>query len=248
MASGRDKPAHHALAGPEKGMHEHVLRGRGPNTMTLASLQELSDWLARHPDTPLLIRGEGQAFSAGLDLDALIAGDPRQISDAIEAAAQALFLHRAPTVAAVEGHAIAGGCLLLQACDLRICRDDDRIRIGMPGVALGINYPPVLMRILQYRVAPQALDRVLLEAANHAPRQALSLGLLDEVTADALGVARESLQRLAAHPPQAYAAAKRALRETAVAVPAEERQRFDRDFAAHWAAEGLRRQRRDKTR
>ncbi len=227
-------------------MHEHLLRGRGPNTMTLESLQELSDWLAANPDTPLLIRGEGRAFSAGLDLDALIAGDPRRISDAIEAAAQALFLHPAPTVAAVEGHAIAGGCLLLQACDLRICRDDDSIRIGMPGVALGINYPPLLIRILRYRVAPQSLDRVLLEAANHAPRQALALGLLDEVTGDALATARQRLEGLAAHPPRAYAAAKRALREPAVAVTAEERRRFDQDFAAHWAAEGLRRQRRDK--
>lgn len=228
-------------------MHEHILRGRGPNTMTLESLEALRDWLTANPDTPLLIRGEGRAFSAGLDLDALIAGDPRQISDAIEAAARALFLHPAPTVAAVEGHAIAGGCLLLQACDLRICRDDPAIRIGMPGVALGINYPPLLIRILRYRVAPQALDRVLLEAANHAPRQALAFGLLDEVAGDALATAHASLERLAAHPAHAYAAAKRALREAAVAVPDAERRRFDQEFAAHWTAEGLSRQRRDKT-
>lgn len=227
-------------------MNELLLTGRGPNTMTLASLNALREQVRAQPDAPLLITGEGSAFSAGLDLDELIGSDPRAVAAAIEDAAEALFMHPAPVVAAVNGHAIAGGCLLLQCCDLRICTDDARTRIGMPGVALGISYPPKLSRILRYRLPPHAIERVLLEAANHDPAAALTLGLVDELVSDPLAVARERLAALAAHPAAAYAETKRVLRGEVLNVSDEERSRFDAGFDAHWSAEGLQSNRRDK--
>lgn len=229
-------------------MNELILRGRGPNTMTLDSLNALRDAVRADPAAPILIAGEGRAFSAGLDLDALINENPRAIAAAIEDAAEALFTHPAPVVAAVNGHAIAGGCLMLQACDLRICSDDPATRIGMPGVALGINYPPLLTRILRYRIPRSAIERVLLEAANHDPATALSLGLVDELVADPLAVARERLATLAGHPPAAYAAAKQALRAGVIEVSEAERQGFAERFESHWAADSLQANRRDKTR
>ena len=214
--------------------------------MTLESLQAFTAFLATHPDQPLLLRGEGEAFSAGLDLDALVAADPRPVAAAIEAAAAALFRHPAPTVAAVNGHAIAGGCLLLQACDLRLCEARESIRIGMPGVALGINYPPTLIRILKYRVPAGALEQVLLGADNHSPAQAMALGLVDACVMDAPRAAREALERLARHPAAAYAQTKRALRSGVLEVGEQERAAFERDFAERWAAEQLQANRRDK--
>lgn len=227
-------------------MKQFVLQGRGPNTMTLSSLKAFRAFLHDNADQPLLITGNGRAFSAGLDIDALIEDDPKAVSDAIEEVAAALFLHPAPTVAAVNGHAIAGGCLLLQACDLRIARADASIKIGMPGVALGINYPPILVQILRYRIPPHCIDRVVLEAANHAPQQALALGLLDELADDEQTLARQRLNTLAGHPRDAYAEAKRVLREHALVVSETERAHFDARFQAHWSGEGLTRNRRDK--
>lgn len=225
---------------------EFVLRGRGPNTMTVASLTELADWLQANPDTPLLLRGAGTAFSAGLDLDAVIADGPAEISAAIEAAAEALFLHPAPTVAAINGHAIAGGCLIAQCCDLRVLADDAGIKMGMPGVALGINYPPTLLAILRYRVPSAALERVLLEAANHQPGSALALGLVDELAADAIATGQQRLAELAAHPPEAYAETKRALRGPAMRVEATERDRFEQLAAQRWAGDSLQANRTDR--
>ena len=227
-------------------MKEFILSGRGPNTMTLASLNAMREFLQAHPDSPMLIYGEGKAFSAGLDLDAVINENPQLISEAIEAAAEALFLHPAPTIAAVTGHAIAGGCLLVQACDLRIGQNHPGIKMGMPGVALGINYPPKLVRILRYRIPPHTIDRVLLEAANHGPQQALALGLLDELADDAIAEGRERLAVLAAHPAAAYAEAKMALRGAVLEVPDAERRRFDERFGAHWNGDALSSNRRDK--
>ena len=227
---------------------EFVLRGRGPNTMTVASLNALADWLAANPDTPLLLRGAGNAFSAGLDLDAVIADGPAGISAAIEAAAEALFLHAAPTVAAINGHAIAGGCLIAQCCDLRVLTDTPHTKMGMPGVALGINYPPTLLAILRYRVPAAALERVLLGAANHPPQTALTLGLVDELAADVVTTAQRRLAELAAHPREAYAETKRALRAQAMQVSSAERERFEQLAAQRWAGDSLQANRTDKRR
>ena len=214
--------------------------------MTVASLGELTNWLRANPDTPLLLRGAGKAFSAGLDLDAVIADGPAEISAAIEAAAEALFLHPAPTVAAIHGHAIAGGCLLAQCCDFRVIRNDASIKMGMPGVALGINYPPTLLAILRYRVPAAALERVLLGADNHAPIKALELGLVDEVVDDAIQAGEDRLANLASLPRAAYAETKHALRAAAVAVDATDRDRFQRLANNHWSADLLSAGRRDK--
>lgn len=237
-------------AGPNtsSAMHEFLIRGRGPNTMTVDSLRELQDFLRSHPTDPVLIYGQGKAFSAGLDLDAVARHGPKELADAIEEAAEALFLHPAPTVAAVNGHAIAGGCLLAQACDLRIATRDPSIKMGMPGVALGINYPPKLIRILRYRIPPHTIDRVLLEADNHSPEQALQLGLLDLLTDDAVTSGREKLAALARHPAAAYAEAKQTLRAGLMDISARERERFAAGFEAHWQADTMNARRRDKAR
>lgn len=227
-------------------MQEFTLRGRGPNTMTIESLNDMRDFLASNSDQPILITGEGKAFSAGLDIDAMIETDPRQVAEAIAVAAEAVFLHPAPVVAAVNGHAIAGGCLLLQTCDLRICSDEDTIKIGMPGVALGINYPPKLLRILRYRIPSHTIDRVLLEAGNHDPTAALTLGLIDEVVSDVMTTARDRLAKLARHPAQAYAEAKLALRGGVLDIPPDEQKRFDLMAERHWSADSLSSNRSDK--
>lgn len=223
-------------------MREIVLRGRGPNTLSLESLRRFAAELEEAGDEPVLVRGEGTAFSAGLDLDAL-GGDLRELLDATEEAAGALFLHPGPTVACVNGHAIAGGCLLALACDHRVVARDPSLRMGMTALSLGLVYPPIVLEILRYRLPNHALDRVLLGADRFDPERALALGLVDEVADDVEAVARERLRRLADHPRAAYGHVKRALRQRAIAVDETERQ-FLLDAAAQaWDPEALRRRR-----
>ncbi|MCA9609447.1 MAG: enoyl-CoA hydratase/isomerase family protein, partial [Myxococcales bacterium] len=137
-------------------------------------------------------------------------------------------------VAAVNGHAVAGGCLMVQACDLRVGTDDPTIKIGMTGVALGITYPPVVMRILRHRLPRHTIERVILGAQKHDPKEALALGLLDELVPDAIAAGRERLAMLAAHPRHAYAEAKRALRMGALEVEEEERAAFEAAAEKGW--------------
>ncbi len=224
-------------------MREVRLSGRGPNTMTIESLRAFIDELAQAGDEPLLLYGQGSAFSAGLDLDAL-GGDLVELLEAMENAVRALFLHPAPTVACINGHAVAGGCLLAIACDHRVVSSDPELRMGMTAVALGLVYPPIVLEVLRHRLPSHTVERVLLGAKRFGPAEALSLGVVDEIADDVFAVARERLQELAAHPRAPYAYTKRALRQHALAMDATERQLRLDEAARAWNPEAVRARRR----
>ena len=93
----------------------------------------------------LVESGRPDSFIAGADVTAIAAvaesGD-REIATGAVRAGQALFARIAalpvPTVAAIQGICLGGGKELALACDYRVCDDDDRTRIGLPEVQLGI--------------------------------------------------------------------------------------------------------------
>jgi enoyl-CoA hydratase len=222
-------------------MHEIVLRGRGPNTMSLALLEQLDRELDAATDAPLLITGHGDAFSAGLDLDELAKADAPYVARLLETMGRVvkkLFLHPAPTIALVNGHAIAGGCLVVQCCDVRIAVDDPAVRIGMTGVAIGLTYPPFVLAVFRHRVPLAHVETALLGADRHSPADALRLGLVDELAPRA-SLRDLAIARLGARtklPARSYAATKRALREPAFAQTDAEHRVFDEEVVPAWTA------------
>ncbi len=226
-------------------MREIILHGRGPNTMSLAMLESLERDIDAANEEPILLTGEGRAFSAGLDLDDLAAATPETIFEMLrrlERIVRKLFLHPAPTLALVNGHAVAGGCLLVQCCDLRIAKDDPTLRIGMTGVAIGLIYPPFVTAIFRQRVPVPHVETVLLGAERFAPHAALALGLLDAITpADSWReIARKKFEARIQLPAHAYAATKLALREPTLASGGAEGERFERDVLPSWTRTLLR--------
>jgi enoyl-CoA hydratase/carnithine racemase len=163
----------------------------------------------------VLLTGSGDAFSAGLNLKEVAALDAEGMATflrLLERCMSALYLYPGPTVALVNGHAIAGGCVLTLACDYRVATDDARTRIGLNEVALGVRFPPRVLRLVRNRVPAASHVPVILGAELFTPQGALAHGLVDAIGADAAAVARARLAALAALPADAYAAAKRALR------------------------------------
>lgn len=229
-------------------MHEITLSGRGPNTMSHSMLESLEREIDAAAGAPIVITGAGDAFSAGLDLDALAKAEAEHVAQLLavmDRVVRKLFLHPAPTLALVNGHAVAGGCLLVQCCDVRVASDDPRIRIGMTGVAIGLTYPPFVTNVFRHRVPPPHVETALLGAERHAPEDALRIGLLDEL-APMHELQETGLARLAVRtklPRAAYAATKRALREHAFATSAAEHERFERDVVPAWTSALLRRPR-----
>jgi len=180
-----------------------------------------------------VITGQGSVFSAGLDLPALVDLEEAAMHRFIErfnALMLRIFELPIPLVAAVNGHAIAGGCVLALQADLRLAIDPDA-RIGLPpqGVPgggrsapliglneaqLGIGLPAVVLETLRAQVPASSLAPIALEGRLFSPREALQLGLVHGLVpeADLLARALERAQALAALPPAGVRQIKSALR------------------------------------
>ncbi|MEU7929968.1 enoyl-CoA hydratase/isomerase family protein [Micromonospora echinofusca] len=153
------------------------------NAMTTAMwrrLPALLDGLEADPAVrALVLTGAGDTFCAGADL-----GDLDELLDAGDAsiavaAEERLAAFAKPTVAAVRGACVGGGCQLAVACDLRVAGDD--ARFGVPPARLGLVYPAPTTRRLARLVGPAAAKHLLFTAELIDAERALRVGLVDEV-------------------------------------------------------------------
>ena len=84
-----------------------------------------------------------------------------------------------PMVAAINGHAIAGGCILAAACDHRIMVEGNG-RIGIPELAVGVPFPALPLQIMSARLADGALRDLVFTGRTVQIDEAMALGLIDE--------------------------------------------------------------------
>jgi enoyl-CoA hydratase/carnithine racemase len=233
-----------AGAGEVVNMMEIIMPGEKKNALGTAMMRFLLGRIGEAGGQPILISGAGDAFSAGLDLREVASLDPAGMESflrLLETLMSTLFAYPAPTVALVNGHAIAGGCILALACDYRIAPRATAARIGLNEVALGLRFPPKVLAIVRRRIPAPYVEQVILGSDLHDPDAALRLALLDEVVPegqDARAVAVRKLERLASYPAVAYAAAKTELRG-ALEVSAEEERRFLEDVLPAWTSPEL---------
>jgi enoyl-CoA hydratase/carnithine racemase len=224
-------------------MQEITLSAPGKNALATGLMETTLAAIRGSAGAPLLLAGAGDAFSAGLNLKEVVSLDQRGMErflTLLEELVSALFAHPGPTVACLNGHAIAGGCVLALCCDHRIVRGDPAIRIGLNEVALGVPFPPRTLAAVLHRVPPRARDEVILGAELHAPDAALRLGLIDEIAADPLARGRERLKLLASHPADAYAATKLGLRASLVAASDAFTRRLRDEIVPAWCAPAAR--------
>jgi enoyl-CoA hydratase/carnithine racemase len=151
--------------------------------LTAALDQALDEIAAREDMSVVVVAGRGRAFCAGNDL-AEMATLSRGDAEAL-ATAQARVMDRfgqlpQVTVAAVDGHALGGGCMLALAQDLRLA--SDRARFGLPEVTLGFSPAYGIARLLDVVPGGIARDLLLTGRAVRA-QEALRLGLVHRVVA-----------------------------------------------------------------
>lgn len=173
----------------------------------------------------VVLTGAGAFFSGGFDFAA-----PRR-DDAVahdlyaryRAAHLKLLAFPKPTLAMVNGHAIAGGLVLVLACDYRLGVEGD-YRVGLNEVAVGASFPRAAFEIVRLRLPHARVSELILGAVLYPSSQALRLGIVDELFAAetfADTVLRRAA-RLGAFPREAYAHAKAGLVAEAVARIAAE--------------------------
>lgn len=191
----------------------------------------------------LLASSHPKVFCPGLDLVTLVAYDRPTLQRFMLRFAQAIWSLYAlpkPMVAALSGHALAGGCILALTADHRVLRPG--VQIGLNEVRLGVPLPWSVSVLLRASLAPQAFGRVALLGNNLTGEEALAAGLVHEL-ADANGFEAVCLARLdefAARDPRALATTKTYLRAAALREMKEREEELIPEFLDGWFSEATR--------
>ncbi|HZC53718.1 MAG TPA: enoyl-CoA hydratase/isomerase family protein [Mycobacterium sp.] len=129
-------------------------------------------------DGPVVLTGTGRCFSAGVDLRQILDGGPAYTGRFLEtlvAGFLAVFDYSGPVVAAVNGHALAGGCVIAMAADVRFMSAGT---IGITEIAVGVPFPVSALEICRHVMGTSATAAAL-GGQSVAPQEALRLGWLD---------------------------------------------------------------------
>jgi enoyl-CoA hydratase len=165
----------------------------------------------------VILTGTGKIFSAGVDLLQVNAGGTAYVQTflpSLHRLFDTVFDFPKPVVAAVNGHAIAGGCVLACCADRRIAARDSG-RIGVTEVLVGVPFPAMAFEVMRFATQPHYFPDVILSGATYPSEDALTRGLIDEVVESAALMDRAFAvaQALAALPPATFALTKEQIRQ-----------------------------------
>jgi len=189
----------------------------------------------------IVLTGRGTIFSAGVDLKRVSAGGAgyiRRFLPNLHRLYDMIFFHPKPVVAAINGHAIAGGAVLACCADRRIMVREPG-RIGVTELLVGVPFPALAFEILRFAVPPRFLTEFALSGATYATEAALDRGWVDELAEptelvqDAIAIATE----LAELSPAAFAQTKAQLRAIVAERYAANGAATDRAVTDIWCAD-----------
>lgn len=188
----------------------------------------------------IVLTGKDGIFSAGVDLKRLSAGGAdytRQFLPALHRLFDAVFFHPKPVIAAVNGHAIAGGCVLACCADRRIMARDAG-RIGVTEILVGVPFPALAFEIVRFAVPPRYLSEFTLSGATYATDEAQRLGWVNEVTdsGQLINRAIAAAKELSLLSPAAFAQTKLQIRQPVAERLKKSGEATDKAVTDIWAA------------
>lgn len=208
------------------------------NALDIELLESIISAFADVADAPaVVLTGEGTSFCAGVDLHRILTISAAEIVKFLDALSRALltvFTHPRPVVAAVNGHAIAGGCVLAAATDVRLMSGGS---MGLTELNVGVGFPTAALEIVRHAVGSQA-QSLILSGRLIDPAEAVSAGFIDWVVdpATLLPEAITEARSLARIPALTYETTKRQLHGPAMAAIAREYQLYDPIVSDTWAS------------
>ena len=124
----------------------------------------------------------------------------------------AILSHRSPVIAAINGHALGGGFVLMLCCDVRLAVNDPQIKLGIPEAKAGIPFPSGPREIIRETLPVDLLRKLALTGRSMSPAELLELGVIDALSgpADLAATAAMRAKALAIQP--GFAAVKRQIR------------------------------------
>ena len=203
------------------------------------ALVDQFDHLADDSDVrAVVLMGTARGFSAGIDLRRVLDGGAtygERFMPSLVRTFVSLFSLPVPVVAAVNGYAIAGGCILAAACDIRVLARG--ARIGASELQVGVPFPVAALEVLGHACGRHQ-EEVVFRGALFSDEEAVRVGLAheivdgDAVLSRALDVARS----LAAMRPDAYRMAKQQMRRPVLARIERDQLAFDPATFEVWAS------------
>jgi enoyl-CoA hydratase len=205
-----------------------------------ALAQHLSD-LARGDAKAVLLTGQGTMFSAGVDLKRASSGGAdylRKFLPSLHRLYNAAFNLPKPLIAAINGHAIAGGAVLAACADRRIMVRG-KARIGTTELQVGVPFPALAFEIVRFAVPSRYLPEFTLGAATYGTEDALERGWVDEVVeAEALMPRAFAVaHQYGALSPPAFAQTKKQIRQAVAERYAQSGEVTDETVTGIWCAD-----------
>jgi enoyl-CoA hydratase len=203
-----------------------------------SGLVEALDQLTARDHRPVVITGRDRIFSAGVDLFRVV-NDGEEYLKAFFPVLQDVFARLfdfpRPLIAAINGHAIAGGCVIACACDYRIAAAGAG-RIGVPELLVGVPFPTLALEILRFAVGNAHLQQAVFTGGTFDTQEAMRLGFIDEVATEGalVDTAIQRARQMASIPARSYALSKRQLREPVNARIAARTAQDDEAVRAVW--------------
>jgi enoyl-CoA hydratase len=207
--------------------------------LVVALRQAIDAAVAEHA-CAIVLTGSGHIFCAGVDLFRIAEGGAsyvRRYLAAFDELMFTLFEVPLPMIAAANGHAIAGGAVLVAACDHRLLAEG-AAKFGYTELLVGVPFPASALEMIRY-ASPLHLEEMLYTGATFLPAETLRRGLVDALVlpAQLMPHALDVARRLAAIPPDAFALTKRQLREATLRRMRESERAFGEAVVNAWCDE-----------
>jgi enoyl-CoA hydratase/carnithine racemase len=168
------------------------------NALNEVLIQRLSAKLSDLKNDPnvdgVIIIGKGKFFSFGFDVPELYSYSREAFSNFIQNFCNlyaSMFVFPKPLVAAINGHAAAGGCMLALACDYRIMASGHG-KIGLNEMSFGATALAGATEMLRFLVGNQIASEMLISGYLYNPDEAMSLKLVQEVVDSGLLLERSN--------------------------------------------------------
>ncbi|MCH2177295.1 MAG: enoyl-CoA hydratase/isomerase family protein [Mariniblastus sp.] len=187
----------------------------------------------------VILSGNERVFSAGIDLKRWLAEGEDYIEpflSELERVMERIFLFPKPVIAMIEGHAVAGGCMMAAACDVRLIAP--QARIGIPELRVGVPLPMMAIEIMRFVANTKDFQDVVNSGRMFEGNEAVTAGLANEV------VPRESLveradqvaQELISIPAAAFRMTKQQSRVPVMRIVKQNREAFSAEFLRIWSS------------
>ncbi len=190
------------------------------NAVDVQLFEELGaelDRLEQDEARAIVLTGTGRIFSAGVDLFQVLDGGKDYLDrflPVLSSTLERLFCFPKPVVAAINGHALAGGCVLACACDRRIMAEG-KGKIGVTELAVGVPFPAAALEVFRRLLPTPKAEELIYGGRMLNPKEAQTLGLVDELAPEdeLLARAEAAARALAKVPAGTFALTKTQLRQ-----------------------------------